>query len=112
MVGPRLLETSAVTPSLSTSEWIQVKSKSSKIRKSRGAASCSIQTEGDLCVDIGLDLLQVEQKAADEKSISSDSSDVRSVEDGVDPDIDEAQFLKVFSQRQQKSARGKGPKSI
>lgn len=41
----------------------------------------------------------------------ADSSDTQSAEDGVDPEVDEAQFLKMFSQRQQRSARGKGPKS-
>lgn len=98
---------------VSSSEWIQVKPKSvSKKGISIPASSPTPVQEGTICIDIGLDKIQADQDLLEAKSLESDSSDVLSSEDGVDPEIDESQFLKMFSQRQQRGARGKGPKHI
>ncbi|KAG7547383.1 F-box domain [Arabidopsis suecica] len=87
----------------STSEWIQVKPKSvSKKGISIPASSPTPVQEGTICIDIGLDKIQADQDLLEAKSLESDSSDVLSSEDGVDPEIDESQFLKMFSQRQQR----------
>lgn len=95
----------------STSEWIQVKSRSAKKQTADKGASSSATHQRSTSIDIGLEKVQVEHSFADAKSVASDSSDVQSSEDGVDPDLDETQFLKMFSQRQPRNARGKGPKS-
>lgn len=100
----------------SSSDWIQVKPKSSKKLVEAPGASTSAPGSGLLSVDIGLDVIQSQQFEAHHyqssgKSLSSDSSDVQSLEDDVDLEVDEARFLKMFSQRQQHSTRGKGPKS-
>lgn len=98
------------------SDWIQVKPKSSKNRVEAAGASTPAPGNALLSVDIGLDVIQSKQLETQhyqstEGSLSSDSSDVQSLEDDVDPEIDEARFLKMFSQRQQRNTRGKGPKS-
>lgn len=106
----------------STSEWVRVKSKAIK-KKERASKVCVVTDENytdqtssqsfhdSLCIDIGLEKLQADQALLDAKSIETDSSDDQSIEDGVDPEIDDAQFMKLFSQRQQRLVRGKGPKS-
>ncbi|XP_020890722.1 uncharacterized protein LOC110230865 [Arabidopsis lyrata subsp. lyrata] len=110
-----------------SSQWIQVKPKSTKklgvVDKPSGSRSIPAQVvvpvtsalqnhEGSLSIDTGIEMIQAEQELLESKSLASDSSDVQSSEDGVDPEVDERQFLKMFSQRQQRSSRGKAPKQI
>lgn len=96
----------------SSSDWIQVKPRSAKKIVAEVEASASRTLSDSLCVDIGLEDIQATKRILQEdKSLSSDSSDVQSLEDDVDPEVDEARFLKLFSQRQHRSTRGKGPKS-
>ncbi|CAE6198621.1 unnamed protein product [Arabidopsis arenosa] len=99
-------------PPNSSSEWIQVKPMSAKkplVVPSPLCASSS-SSQGLLSIDIGLEKVQAEKAISAGSSIASDSSDVHSSEDDVDPEVDESQFLKMFSQRQQRKVRGKGPK--
>ncbi|XP_010426758.1 PREDICTED: uncharacterized protein LOC104711727 [Camelina sativa] len=94
------------------SEWIQVKKKHNS--PFVPVPSSSLRQENSLCIDIGLDSLQADPdnpSTPPDKSLPSDSSDVQSSDDGADPDLDEASFLRMFSQRQQRFARGKGSKS-
>lgn len=95
----------------SSSQWIQVKPRS-KVKKAAATDPLPASSGKDsICIDIGLQEIQQSQATLDEKSLASDSSDAQSTEGEVDPEVDEAQFLKMFSQRQQRSIRGKGPKS-
>ena len=99
------------SPTTSKSEWIQVKPNSAA-KKDMPAAACSSSpaTDSSSPTVFAIDNLIKEQDSLDSKSLASDSSDLLSSEDGVDPEINESQFLKMFSQRQQRVARGKGPK--
>ncbi|KAL1225553.1 hypothetical protein V5N11_026061 [Cardamine amara subsp. amara] len=89
-----------------TSDWIQVKSKAEKKLAAKLGASSSTSSHKVLSVDIGLERIQENQIRLEENSLASDSSDVQSDES----DIVEARFLNMFSHRQQRNARGKGPK--
>lgn len=87
-----------------------MKPRSAKRKDAGTIASSSNSAHSSICIDIGLEQLQNQQTLTESKSLSSDSSDIISTDEEVDPDVDEAQFLKMFSQRQQRNARGKGPK--
>lgn len=80
-----------------TSEWIQVKLKYVKKKGVEASASSSKLGEDTICIDIGLEKLQGDQSHSEGKSLGSDSSDVSAFEE---VDVDESQFLKLFSQRQ------------
>ncbi|KAG7564362.1 Reverse transcriptase domain [Arabidopsis suecica] len=90
------------TLTASSSEWIQVKPRSSQKKALGAVLPGSSAVQESFCIDIGLEQIQVETKELEETSLSSDSSDVHSGEEGVDPEIDETHFLKMFSQRQQR----------
>ncbi|CAL9238312.1 unnamed protein product, partial [Arabidopsis halleri] len=96
----------------SQSQWIQVKPRSNSKKDKGLVAPSSHQVQNVLCLDIVLEQIQELEKQNDEKCLSSDSSDVSSADGEVDPNYDDAQFFKMFSQRQHRHARGKGPKTL